>query len=76
MADKVNMETLLKQIPDRYKVVSIAAQRARALNLGEKPLVDSKFKNNALIALEEIVSGAVKMELKPRSRSEEKEGKK
>ena len=75
MADKVNMEALLKMVPDRYKVCSAASQRARALNLGEAPLIDSKFKNNALIALDEIAKGAVRVSAKAPSKTEEKEGK-
>lgn len=75
MPDKLDVETLLKAIPDRYKLVVIAAKRAKALSLGEKPLIDSKQKNPALIALEEIVQGKVKMANKPQGH-EEKESKK
>ena len=61
MPEKINMEYMLKLIPDRYKLVVCASKRARALNLGEKPLVESRLKNNALIALEEIANGKVKL---------------
>ena len=64
------MESMLKIIPDRYKLVVAASKRARALNLGEKPLIDSKYKNNALIALDEIASGRVRLGGKTSSRSE------
>ncbi len=66
----IDMEAIFKRIPDRYKLVVAAVQRARALNLGEKPLVDSKIKNNAIIALEEISAGKIRMEIKPESKDE------
>ena len=61
MLEKIDMEAILKVIPDRYKLVVAAAKRAKALNLGEKPLVESKLKNSALIALEEIASGRIRL---------------
>ncbi len=58
------MEAILKKIPDRYKLVVAAAQRARALNLGEKPLVEARLKNNAIIALEEFADGRINVDLR------------
>ena len=76
MSEKVNMEAILKAIPDRYKLVVAATQRARALNLGAPALVESKLKNNAIIALAEMATGKTKVISKPVSKSEEKDSKK
>ncbi len=75
------MEAILKKIPDRYKLVVAAAQRARALNLGVKPLVESRVKNNAIIALQEFADGRFNVDLKnckssKNEKSETKETKK
>ena len=72
MPDKTDIEKILKVVSDRYKLCVVASKRARALNLGEKPLAESKYKNNALIALEEIAAGKIRLAHKPSSRAEEK----
>ena len=76
MPDKVDVEAMFRNISDRYKLVSAAAQRARALNLGEKPMTDTKFRNNALIALDEIAQGKIKMLPHKSSKADQKESKK
>ena len=76
MSERFDIESMMKKIPDRYKLVIAATQRARALNLGEKPLVDTKFKNNALIALEELSKDKLKLSIKAPSKTDEKEKKK
>ncbi len=67
----IDMEAIFKRMPDRYKMVVAASQRARGLNLGEKPLVEGKIKNNAIIALEEIACGKVRMEVTAKGKDEE-----
>ncbi len=76
MPDKPSIDIISKIVPDRYKLVVAAAQRARALNFGQKPLLDTKLKNNALIALEEIARGKVKVATKAVVEEEEKAPKK
>lgn len=76
MSEKVNMEAILKANPDRYKLCVVASRRARALNLGEPALVESKIKNNAIIALAEMASGKIKAGPGLDPKAEEKDGKK
>ena len=70
------VDKLLKQVPDRYGLVIVAAKRARQINnyhnqLGEgtfedfpPPLVESRSKNYLTIALEEVAEGKIKHEYK------------
>ena len=68
------VDKLLKQVPDRYGLVLVAAKRARQINnyhhqLGEgtfedfpPPLVESRSKNYLTMAMEEVSEGMVKYE--------------
>jgi DNA-directed RNA polymerase omega subunit len=62
MTVDLNIESILKIFPDRYKVCVAASQRAKSLCLGDAPLIETKHQNNALIALEEIVRGKIRIE--------------
>ncbi len=48
-----------KKIDGRYRLVIIAAQRAKELALGVKPKVQTKAKKVATIALEEAINGSL-----------------
>lgn len=43
----------------KYKLALMVAQRARQLNEGAIPYVDSEDKNNVTIAMEEIIEGHI-----------------
>ncbi|HEY4485099.1 MAG TPA: DNA-directed RNA polymerase subunit omega [Nitrospiria bacterium] len=49
----------LTKIDSRYRLVIIAAQRARQLMQGSTPQVNSKFVKAAPIALEEVLQGKI-----------------
>lgn len=56
---QVPMEELLKQCRSVYKLVVVAAKRAKELTGGAPQLVEGEFKKSATIALEEIRQGKV-----------------
>ena len=58
---RVTVSDCLEKIPSRFSLVQVAAQRARALLKGAKPLVESK--NRPIVtALREIAAGKVFIE--------------
>jgi DNA-directed RNA polymerase subunit omega len=48
-----------KKIDGRYRLVAIAAQRARELTFGAKPKMKTKAKKITTIAIEETVSNSI-----------------
>ncbi|HEY5647919.1 MAG TPA: DNA-directed RNA polymerase subunit omega, partial [Nitrospiria bacterium] len=48
-----------KKIDSRYRMVLIAAQRARQIMQGSKPVITSKFLKAPSIGLEEVLQGKV-----------------
>ena len=56
---QVPIEELLKRCGSVYKLVILAAKRAKELADGAPPLVDTSYKKATSIALEEIVQGKV-----------------
>lgn len=56
------MQALIEKTDNIYKVVRVAAMRAKELNLGGKTLLDKPTsKNYATIALQEIVADKIKI---------------
>jgi DNA-directed RNA polymerase subunit omega len=53
------MEELLKQCKSAYKLVILAAKRAKEIAEGSPPLVETDKKKITSIALEEILAGKV-----------------
>lgn len=51
---KPSIDYLAEQVDSKYTLVVLAAKRARELNNGVLPLVDSKSNKSVTIALEEI----------------------
>lgn len=45
------------KIDSRYRLVLIAAQRARQMMQGSKPVINSKFVKETSVALEEVLQG-------------------
>jgi len=62
MGQRISMQALIEKSDNIYKVVRVAAKRAKELNLGGKSLLDKPIsKNYATIALQEIVEGKIKI---------------
>jgi DNA-directed RNA polymerase subunit omega len=55
---RITVEDCLKEIPSRFTLIHVAAQRARSLIRGAKPRIDSKNKS-VVTALREIAAGEV-----------------
>jgi DNA-directed RNA polymerase omega subunit len=76
--DQVPLNELPTLFPNSYEVVVAAARRARQLNLGLKPLVETKMKRPVDIALAELAAGRVEYglggdeEKRERSKSKKK----
>lgn len=56
---RVTVEDCLEKVDNRFALVLLAAKRARQLNKGARPLVDSKNKA-PVTALREIAAGKVR----------------
>jgi DNA-directed RNA polymerase omega subunit len=54
------IEALIDDSANKYKLAVIAAKRARQLNLGASKTVDVNFKNSSNIGLYELLSGKLK----------------
>ena len=61
----VSLEDLMNKIDSRYKLTLAAAQRANELTLGAPLTAEVKSKKPAVMALEEISKGKVRIEPKP-----------
>ena len=57
---KVSKSKLEGKVDSIYRLVLIAAERAKQLSKGAKPLVNTDAKKASTIALEEILAGKVK----------------
>lgn len=55
----LSYETLMEKVDSPYTLVIAAAKRARQLNDGEKPMVDSTDKKAVSNAIDEIISGKI-----------------
>ena len=59
-----SLEKSLDKVSNRYLLVVLSAKRARQLNRGAQPQVESKHKKPTSVALEEIAHGKVGYRLK------------
>jgi DNA-directed RNA polymerase subunit omega len=59
----VATQELLKQCPSIYKLVVVAARRAKELNEGAPQLVEIDTKKVTTIALEEIRQGKIQIQM-------------
>jgi DNA-directed RNA polymerase subunit omega len=59
----------LDKVSNRYLLVVLSARRARQLNRGAAPQVESKQKKPTSVALEEIAQGKVGYRLKDEAES-------
>lgn len=55
---RITVEDCLKQIPNRFELIVVAARRAKDLLKGARPMVSSENKE-AVTALREIAAGKV-----------------
>lgn len=58
----VPIEALMSYVDNKYRLVMIAAKRARQLNAGSLPLVNPKSRKPTYIALEELAAGKIAYE--------------
>ena len=57
---RITVEDCLKQIPNRYEMVTLAAKRVKQLAVdGREPTVDPEDDKPTVIALREIAAGLV-----------------
>lgn len=59
-----SLEKSLEKVPNRYLLVVLSAKRARQLNRGATPQVESKYKKCSSVALEEVAGAKVGYRLK------------
>lgn len=60
---RVTIEDCLKQIPNRFELVLIASERARALAMGSaEPVIPWDNHKSTVVALREIAQGYVHVE--------------
>ncbi len=60
---RVTIEHALKRIPNRFQLTLAAAYRTRLLKLGHTPKVEAGNDKPSVIALREIESGAIGIEM-------------
>jgi len=58
---RITVEDCLRHVPNRFELVLVAAQRAKQLLQGKRPLVDSDNKE-LVTALREVAAGQVTVE--------------
>ena len=65
MSQHVPFEDLLEHIDSKYRLVIVAAKRAKQLNRGAAPLIQPRSVKPTYQALEEIASGKLGYEVEP-----------
>ena len=61
---RITVEDCLEEIPNRFSLVLIAAERTKQLVQGEDPLIDDTRENKEVVtALREIAAGKVSADL-------------
>jgi DNA-directed RNA polymerase omega subunit len=58
---KISTEKLLRNSGGRYRLLETAFQRTHQLNNGMPPTIKASSKKNAMIALQEIAEGKVRV---------------
>jgi len=59
---KVSTQKLMKTSGGKYTLLEMAFQRTHQLNSGAMPTVKTTSKKNAMVALQEIAAGKVRLE--------------
>lgn len=66
---RITVEDCLKQIPNRFLLVAVAAKRTKQLYKGSQPLIENKANNKKIVvALREIAAGKIDYEIPTRRR--------
>jgi DNA-directed RNA polymerase subunit omega len=65
-----------KKIDGKYRLATIAAQRARELSLGAKPKIQTKAKKVTTVAIEEAINGTLEFLVGDEARTAREEAKK
>lgn len=63
-----SLEKLIDKVTNKYRLVVVAAKRARSLNEKIDFDIKSKFRKSTTIALEEVLTGKIKYE-EPKKKS-------
>ncbi|GBQ97056.1 DNA-directed RNA polymerase subunit omega [Asaia lannensis] len=58
---RVTVEDCIEKVPNRFELVLLAAQRARALSRGEEMTIDRDNDKNPVVALREIAEDKVNL---------------
>lgn len=61
---RITVEDCLEKIPNRFELVLVAAQRARQLFRGARPLIETENRE-IVTALREIAAGRVRKASRP-----------
>ena len=62
---RITVEDCLEQIPNRFSLVLVAAERTKQLLRGEQPLIaDARSNKEAVTALREVAAGMVRADLR------------
>ncbi|MAJ61207.1 MAG: DNA-directed RNA polymerase subunit omega [bacterium TMED88] len=59
---RVTIEDCIEQVPNRFKLVQVAAIRAKQLKKGAVALVGSEENKDVVVALREIAAGKVEID--------------
>jgi DNA-directed RNA polymerase subunit omega len=66
---RITVEDCLRQVPNRFLLVMIAAKRTKQLYKGAQPLIENKAGNKKVVlALREIAAGRIEYEIPSRKR--------
>ena len=60
---RITVEDCLSVVSNRFELILLAAARARQLNLGAKPLVECNRDKPTVVALREIATGGLDLDL-------------
>jgi DNA-directed RNA polymerase subunit omega len=55
---------LPKEVESKFQFITVAAQRAKQLQNGAKPRVESRTRKPTRVAMQEVLAGAVSWEMK------------
>lgn len=55
---------LPKTVDSKFRFITVAAQRAKQIQNGAKPRVESRTRKSTRIAIQEVLAGAVSWEVK------------
>jgi DNA-directed RNA polymerase subunit omega len=55
---------LPKDVDSKFRFIAVAAQRAKQLQIGAKPRVETRSRKTTRVAMQEVLAGTVSWELK------------